>query len=271
MAIIISDIHGDIAKAKAFLSYKPDVEHVFLGDLVDSRDPKATFEDELACLEFVLASDATLVWGNHDLAYTLLRSWKVFTHFSILPQALTDQYKDGSDYLKSCYHEFGEDLYAVHLFIDRIQPHFSRFKAAHAVDGWLCTHAGLSSAVTKALPDCPMNSGNPADVAAYLNEEFRREIKKHKTPRDNRPLEYGVGPLFAAASARGGDNAYGGIFWYDHQRELAKPDPRIKQIFGHTPVPGPLRRDLWNNINIESGCWVFDTAKNDFVMLDEKR
>jgi hypothetical protein len=116
-----------------------------------------------------------------------------------------------------------------------------------------------------------MNSGNPADVAAYLNEEFRREIKKHKTPRDNRPLEYGVGPLFAAASARGGDNAYGGIFWYDHQRELAKPDPRIKQIFGHTPVPGPLRRDLWNNINIESGCWVFDTAKNDFVMLDEKR
>lgn len=267
MAIIISDIHADIRKAQIFLAYKPDVEHIILGDLVDSRDPKMTFQEELTCLEFVLASNATLIWGNHDLAYTLLRSWRVFTRFSILPEVLTDRYKDGSDYLRSCYHEFGGDLYAVHLFTDRIQHHFDRFKTAHAVDGRLCTHAGLSSTVTKELPDCPMDSGDPAEIADYVNEEFMHEIKRHKSPRDNRPLEYGVGPLFAAASARGGDNSYGGIFWYDYQRELVKPDPRVKQIFGHTPIAGPLKHSGWVNINIECGIWVFDTEVDDFVLL----
>jgi len=90
MAIIVSDIHADIKKAQAFLAYKPDAEHIFLGDLIDSRDPKVTFEDELACLELILASDATLIWGNHDLAYTRLRPWGTFTRFQILT-ARTDK------------------------------------------------------------------------------------------------------------------------------------------------------------------------------------
>lgn len=267
MAIIVSDIHADIKKAQIFLSYKPDAEHVCLGDLIDSRDPKVTFEDELACLELILASDATLIWGNHDLAYTLLRPWRTFTRFQILPQELTNQYKDSSDYLRSSHQETGGDLYAVQLFVDKIQTHFDRFKVAHAVDGWLCTHSGLSKAVTKELPDCPMDSGDPVKVAAYLNEEFLHESRKQKRPKDGSPQEYGVGPLFSVSRTRGGSDEYGGIFWYDHKRELTRPDPRVKQIFGHTPIEGPLKQETWVNINIECGCWIFDTEADDFVLL----
>ena len=37
MAIVIGDIHGDAAMARAFLDYHPQEVHVALGDLVDSR------------------------------------------------------------------------------------------------------------------------------------------------------------------------------------------------------------------------------------------
>ena len=33
MALVISDLHGNIAKACAFFCYEPDVEHICLGDL----------------------------------------------------------------------------------------------------------------------------------------------------------------------------------------------------------------------------------------------
>jgi hypothetical protein len=56
MTIIIGDIHGDLAMTRAFLAYKPEVEHVSLGDIVDSRDPLKPFDEELACLDLLLDS-----------------------------------------------------------------------------------------------------------------------------------------------------------------------------------------------------------------------
>lgn len=54
MAIIVGDIHGGSKKARMFLEYKPEVEHVILGDLMDSRDYGVTLDDELECLEHPL-------------------------------------------------------------------------------------------------------------------------------------------------------------------------------------------------------------------------
>ena len=31
MALVIGDLHGNIAKTRAFLGYEPDVEHICLG------------------------------------------------------------------------------------------------------------------------------------------------------------------------------------------------------------------------------------------------
>lgn len=239
MAIIISDIHGDIAKAKAFLSYKPDVKHVCLGDLMDSRDTNISLQADLDCLRFILGSDCVLLWGNHDLAHTDKPCWETFA-----------QPKDTYGPVSSL-----------------IRPHQDRFKAAHAVDGWLCTHSGVSKALAHMLPDMPLESGDPAKVAGWINEQFQhnRQIRREGIGGSQ---YYGVGPLFARHGSRGGDDQYGGIFWYDHQRELSTPDPRVKQLFGRTPIAGPLKRSEWNNINIECGCWVFDTEVNDFAILE---
>jgi hypothetical protein len=35
MAIVVGDIHGDVEKVQVFLCYKPEVEHVALGDYLD--------------------------------------------------------------------------------------------------------------------------------------------------------------------------------------------------------------------------------------------
>lgn len=238
MAIIISDIHGDSKKARMFLEYKPEVEHVILGDLMDSRDYGVTLGEELECLELVLSSNAVLLWGNHDLAYTDKPCWPPYARF--------------------------KDTYAP--ISELITPHQDRFKAAYAVDGWLCTHAGVSTMLAKQLLGMPLDSGDPAAVASWINDQFQYQSQVRKNRIDGKSY-FGTGPLFAIDWTRGGDDKFGGIFWYDPQKELAKPDLRIKQLFGHTPVPGPLKRDEWNNINIEGGCWVFDTELNDFVVI----
>lgn len=238
MAIIISDIHGDISKAETFLSYKPETEHVILGDLMDSREHGITLDDEIECLKLVLASEAVLLWGNHDLAYTGKPCWPPYARF------------------KNTYDPISE----------LIIPRQERFKAAHAVDGWLCTHAGVSTMLAKMLPDMPLACCDPVTVAAWINDQFlyQSQIRKNRIGGKS---YFGTGPLFAIDWTRGGDDRYGGIFWYDPQRESAKPDPRVKQIFGHTPIEGPLKRETWVNINIECGCWVFDTEEDDFVLL----
>ena len=227
MAIIISDIHGDTSKAKAFLAYKPEMGHVILGDLMDSRDYGVTLDEELECLELVLSSNVVLLWGNHDLAYTDKPCWPPYARF--------------------------KDIYEP--IPKLIIPHQNRFKAAHAVDGWLCTHAGVSTMLAKQLPGMPLDSGDPAVVASWINDQFQYQSQVRKNRIDGKSY-FGTGPLFAIDWTRGGDDKFGGIFWYDPQKELAKPDSRIKQLFGHTPVPGPLKRDEWNNINIEgaAGC-----------------
>lgn len=240
MAIIISDIHGDIKKAKAFLDHKPEAEHVILGDLMDSRDCGVTLDDELGCLELIFKSDAVLLWGNHDLAYTDKPCWPPYAR------------------LKNTYEPISELL----------TPHQNRFKVAHSVDGWLCTHAGVSTMLAKQLPGMPLDSGDPAVVAAWINEQFQHQSQIRKN-RIGGKSYFGTGPLFAIDWTRGGDDQFGGIFWYDPQRELTKPDPRVKQLFGHTPVPGPLKRDEWNNINIEGGLvlYGFDTDVQDFIII----
>jgi len=68
MAMIIGDIHGDLAAAKAFLAYRATEARIALDDLVDSR-AGISYEEELACLELLFASDTLLHGGNHDLAY----------------------------------------------------------------------------------------------------------------------------------------------------------------------------------------------------------
>jgi predicted phosphodiesterase len=250
MAIVKGDIHGDVGAARAFLNYNPQDVHVSLGDLVDSRK-KVDLNEEMACLDLLLQSSAVLIWGNHDLAYLPERPWRTFGNFS-----------EGT-------------------FRDKYQENRNRFAAAHAVDGWLCTHAGVSPHLAKMMP-VDVIAGGVETIADWINIEFAEQLQL-QIPDPDEWLEftrYGYGPLFNAPHCRGGHHRFGGIFWNDFDGEQTVPDPIVgRQIFGHSPVPYPERGNSaslhgsevfegpsWLNMNaIEGGCWIYDTKTDEIV------
>ncbi|BCG47164.1 hypothetical protein GEOBRER4_n1989 [Citrifermentans bremense] len=247
MAIIATDIHGDPAVAKAFLSFRPTELHICLGDLVDSKGRPPSFEKEAECLNLLLQSDSILLWGNHDLAYLPERPWK-------------------------CYGDFGEIAFRKQFDEARDQ-----FLAAYSVDGWLCTHAGISPKVERILTKEVAISDQTA-VAAWLNSEFKKELRIKLPHNDPDELRHGYGPLFKIHVCRGGTDEYGGIFWFDAFGEQAQPSPAAgRQIFGHTPVPYPERgtsHDIlggpaisWINLNAIEGHWVYDTQRDELSEL----
>lgn len=136
MAIICGDIHGNVEKVQAFLGYKPEEQHIALGDYVDSfYEPQFR---QLETLQLLLDSKAVLLWGNHDLHYL----------FPIAPFIST-----GFQYGK-------EDKY-----FEIITAHKDRFKAAYTVDGWLLTHAGCHVRLAKHKSDVEK-------IAAHLNKKI---------------------------------------------------------------------------------------------------
>ena len=150
MAIIVGDIHGDIEKARAFLAYKPETEHVALGDYLDSYvEP---FEQQLGCLQLLMDSNAVLLWGNHDVHY--LRE----------PIFQFPGYQQGH----------------AALYQELLEQNIFRFKAAYVADRWLCSHAGVHSGFTAKQNDVAVladmfNSG----WESYLNN--RKEGYRYKT------------------------------------------------------------------------------------------
>jgi Calcineurin-like phosphoesterase len=123
MAIVVGDIHGDIEKARAFLAYMPDQEHVALGDYLDSFS--VPFLQQVECLNLLLDSEAVLLLGNHECHY--LR--------------------------KPLFHFAGYQLDHAAELQDIMEYNLYRFKAAYVADGWLCTHAGVNSKITEHQSD----------------------------------------------------------------------------------------------------------------------
>lgn len=247
MALVIGDIHGDIAKAEAFLAYRPEEEHIAVGDLVDSRR-KVGLDEERACLELLLQSSTVLIWGNHDLAYLPERPWLLCGRYGEM------------------------------AFRDLYDSYRHRFFAAYAIDGWLVTHAGVSARLARAVPAEVFVDGVQA-IAEWLNAEFSNQFRVQQPERDG-VSRYGYGSLFGIPTCRGGHDPYGGIFWADCDGEQTQPEPKVgPQIFGHSPVPYPdqgnslelIRGEVisgprWINLNvIEDGVWVYDTERDEVI------
>ena len=113
MPLVIGDLHGNLTKARAFLNYKSDVEHICLGDYIDSFNE--TPEKQLECLDILINSDAILLWGNHDIHYLPNSPWNCIGFQPGMEDAFGNIFSDA----------FKHD----------------RIVAAYAVDDWLCTHA----------------------------------------------------------------------------------------------------------------------------------
>lgn len=229
MAIIVGDIHGNVEKASRFLAYRPDQPHVALGDYVDSfHEP---IENQLAVVELLAASDAIMLWGNHDLHYLSNAPWR------------------SSGYQKQYALQLAE------LFDGLLQR--QRLVAAHWVDGWLCTHAGFAEGGNGLTPNgcCRSNSCHLADC---INWHFYASLAHNQSS-----------PLFNIPVARGGDAPYGGIFWLDPFREKIRLDSSVKQIFGHTEQPLPVITDNWVCLDTTNSndIWVFDTTDSSLINL----
>jgi len=270
MAIIISDIHGDIEKARAFLSYRPEAEHIVLGDLVDNVRKGITLDDELACLDLLFSSNTKTLWGNHDLAYTKEMPWRCNTGHELPDEDILQKYIDNSRYLQDTFKLNGH-VSVRDILTDRFVANKDRMRVAYTVDGWLCTHAGVGPEMAELIPP-DVIAGGQSDIVEWLEEEFKRELVPVPLRKGGRPQRYGRGPLFQIPPCRFGRDQWGGIFWYDAHGEMTDPSPRVgKQIFGHTPVPWPERTDNWINLNtFEEGIWVFDTETDQLVdLLDD--
>jgi len=72
MAIICSDLHCNWEKVERFLAYKPEEEHIFAGDILDSY--RYSFDSAIKSLNLLLESDCILLWGNHDIVYADLEN-----------------------------------------------------------------------------------------------------------------------------------------------------------------------------------------------------
>jgi hypothetical protein len=221
MAIIVGDIHGNVEKVQAFLAYKPEVQHVALGDYLDSYCERP--DRQIEALNLLLASDAVLLWGNHDL------------HYAAEPPWICSGYQHGRQ----------------EPYCKLIQANEERFLAAYAVDGWLCSHAGVAEKFTR-------KEGVEA-VADRLNNTMRQWLEDRKWY-----------PIFDIGRTRGGSTSYyGGIFWYDYVREWFL-DPDIPQLFGHTSDNSPVVKDNYVCLDTTGNtglCWFFDTQINDVVSV----
>ena len=226
MAIIVGDMHGNVEKAKAFLAYRPEKQHVALGDYLDSfYEPQAR---QIQTLELLLRSNAVLLWGNHELNYVDHAPW------------LSDGYQYGLE----------------KPYIDLLEDNIYRFKAAIVVDGWLCTHAGVSEKIVKMVGDNP----DPGEVADWLNAKMAKWVDDRKSYNNI---------VFDIGRGRGGSEAVGGILWFDHVREYGLAD--FKQLFGHTAGKQVIQKDNYiclDTTDVPGVAWVWDTEENKLVELE---
>jgi len=233
MAIVGGDIHGNVEKVNAFINYKPEQLHIAQGDYVDSVcEPQ---EWQIECLQLLLASPAMLLWGNHDLQYLSTPPW----------------------YCPDFQHGSEQPLQNV------IEANKRRFVAAYAVDGWLLTHAGCHVRLAKHKNDTLLN-------AERLNASMSQFLENPTTYQQADHIVSGP-PLFNVGKKGGrGKVRFGGIFWFDFQRETGLAP--TKQIFGHTEtVDSPVVTGNYvalDTTNTRDTCWLYDTVINELIRLD---
>ena len=197
MALVIGDIHGRIDKVEAFLTYKPEEQHIFTGDYVDSfvQSDNIIYQT----LKLVIESNAVLLWGNHDIHYLSRAPFRCSGYRQYMAKSIRD-----------IFEVFG------HRFIPVI-----------TIDGFIITHAG----VTQGLADDLNFSMRVTEATFEIHQSIiEDEWAKYQNP-DNFPRDGKESPIFNIPKARGGIDKFGGIFWADYRDEQYY---KIPQVFGHS-------------------------------------
>lgn len=185
--IVLSDLHGYSAlleNALADAEFGPGDRLVVAGDLVDIGP-----DDCVAAAE---RHGATILAGNHEVSAAL--------GVGISPQN-DDTPARGPEFARR--------------FLTGEWP------LAIAVEGWLVTHGGLSTAFHDAIE----RAGRDAEVlAAELNEGFRAELQRFFR-RDLTEWDAGRSAILGSEF---------GPLWFRAARPVTVPDG-VRQVVGHTP------------------------------------
>lgn len=146
MSLVISDLHGNYAKLKAFLEYKPEEEHIILGDFFDSYSAS---DDDIA-LTFKLAMESdnvSVVVGNHETPY--------------LPNA--------HSYFRCSGNRDNP------MFIHLMSTYKDRFKMSLIRDGFLLSHGGLSKKHGRHFETIE-------EADEWINSEWKKYIERPVVP-----------------------------------------------------------------------------------------
>jgi len=186
--IVVSDLHGStdrLSRALEHAGYVAGDTLVVAGDSVDVGPDDA--------LGMAQSLGATILAGNHEVAAAV--------GLRITPQH-AESLARGPEFAAR--------------FADGTWP------LALAVDGWLITHAGVSSALSDVISRV---SADPVALAAELNRMFRAEMT---TAIESMPLAWTDLERFRLI---GGEM---GPLWFRPMRPMDLPSG-LRQIVGHTP------------------------------------
>jgi len=157
MSLIISDLHGNYAKCKAFIEYKPKEEHIILGDFMDSFS--ASDADIIATFKLAIEYDCVLLCGNHELPY--------------LNNAHSNFSCSGNRYNPEFFH-------VVTMYKELLHGSLVR-------DDYLLTHGGLSEKHGKPFKTIE-------DASAWINAEFDWYLKQPAAPESLSSI-FDIGPI----------------------------------------------------------------------------
>lgn len=148
MSLVIGDVHGRLEKARKFLEYKPEEQHIFTGDYVDSFH--ASDEDILNTLKLVIESEAILVLGNHDVHYLANPPFMCSGHNHYLAKGINE---------------------ILESFLDHFTP-------ATEVDGFVITHGGISAGLSKRFIKAAMKENSVVEILTAEWNEYLKTRKK---------------------------------------------------------------------------------------------
>lgn len=138
MSLVLGDVHGNYPKVKAFLEYRPEKEHIFVGDYTDSF--RASDSLIIETTKMIFDSDAICLVGNHDLQY--------FQNASRAMQCTG----------------FRPLAYG---FIHLMEMYKHRLQASCVRDGYIITHGGISKGMSDYMTDISIE-----EISKWFNHVF---------------------------------------------------------------------------------------------------
>ena len=222
--VIIPDVHDRYRRAEDLIAREDPDAVVFLGDYFDSHEhgrPRGT----AAWLKRSMEEPGRIhLLGNHDMHY-----------MSTNPELRCSGYDE-----------------RVLKWIKDARVPWGRAAPYCWVDGWLCTHAGLSAAFVR-------GEAGRADLGAALSvlEGAHQQLRHIDDPSRRCGL-------FQAGVSRGGTQENGGITWCDYG-EFGDV-PGLRQIFGHTRGDG-----VRHGGSAGSEHYCIDTALGHYAVYSDGR